>query len=111
MGIRTPDLLHAIHARPVAQLRLLSRDTRLTCGDIRQASPHSARNLCTFGSHPGSHQLARNREGNLTGDLIRVNIRADRYHKETVLRRELAASAAANMCVSVANRAQCLRCA
>jgi hypothetical protein len=47
-GIRTPDLLHAIHARRVAQRRLLSPGKGLTCDDIRQASPHGARSLCTL---------------------------------------------------------------
>ena len=48
MGIRTPDLLHAIHARRVAQRRPQSPGKGLTCDDIRQASPHGARSLCTL---------------------------------------------------------------
>jgi hypothetical protein len=37
-GIRTPDLLHAIHARPVARHRPRSPGVDLTCGDNRPVS-------------------------------------------------------------------------
>ena len=47
-GDSNPDLLHAIHARRVAQRRLLSPGKGLTCDDIRQASPHRVRNRCTL---------------------------------------------------------------
>ena len=53
MGIRTPDLLHAIHARRVAQRRLLPPGKGLTCDDIRQTSPHGARNLRTLAPTDG----------------------------------------------------------
>jgi hypothetical protein len=65
MGIRTPDLSHAIHARSVAQRRLLSPGKGLTCDDIRQASPHGPRNLCTLApllaptNWPGTERATR----------------------------------------------------
>src|ERR1700722_6304072 len=45
-GFETPDLLHAIHARPVARCRPRSPGGDLTCDDNRPVSPAAAWLLC-----------------------------------------------------------------
>jgi hypothetical protein len=45
-GIRTPDLLHAIHARAVGSHRHASPGGKLACGDGRLAPPVIAWLMC-----------------------------------------------------------------
>jgi hypothetical protein len=64
-GIRTPDLLHAIHARPVARHGPRSPGGDLTCGNNRPMSPIRAWLLCTLAPMLAP-RMTRNREGLLT---------------------------------------------